>query len=866
MVDGVIGRETEFAAIGSALRRADLAAVVITGDAGVGKSHLLAAAARHAEAGGFVIVSVSGTRALSDIPLAAFASMLPSRLAGDAGDLVQIRRVIQERAAGRPVLLGLDDAHLLDEASAALAHQLASDLTVFVIATIRTGETPPDAISALYKDGIASRLSLDPLRRDDLDGFARATLGSRVSVDLVDALWKRTLGNPLFGRELLLQARETGTIVARSGMFQLAGPFTAPETLSELVDVRLAGLSEQHQRAAALVAVGGPLEIELLELLVDPDALVELEAARVLAADELDDALIVRFVHPVYADATRRRLGRLMARQLLRDLANTLEAMPRKRPEDVLRIATWRLDAGADASTALLMQASRLANRRNDFALAERLGLQAFDLESTLAAATTLAGSFVEQGRHEEARAILLDSRIDRSRSDQRDRFRATMLEATMTFWGFGDRLAAIVILDQLVAEHPEAADLAASLRAAIEAASTHPVEAMASAPIGSAAAHMPFGTYAVLTALTTLGRPESALTAVGELPEFGRGGSRAIAGAGYGFALVESGKVEAALQAGIEHWERAVRSDDVHDRTGWSISNGWAELNFGRLGAAQRWFDEAAEVAPGSAAAIHGYRWARSGSLLTAALVGDLDAARSIRDELASLPAHDATVFAYIEQAGLAWLVAAEQGPDAAVEMLVRLAVVALASNAYAPRLRILMDIARLGQPQTADALLSAGPTVYDGAFLPAVVEAIRSLAGSAPKPITQAAERLHGAGFRVLAAEVAAGAWQRSVDQSDDARTIANYARRAQEMRDMIDAYATPSLTVARPEVSLSRREREIAVLVAEGRSSREVADELIIGVRTVESHLARVYAKLGVRSRIELAEALGLLGVAR
>ena len=77
------------------------------------------------------------------------------------------------------------------------------------------------------------------------------------------------------------------------------------------------------------------------------------------------------------------------------------------------------------------------------------------------------------------------------------------------------------------------------------------------------------------------------------------------------------------------------------------------------------------------------------------------------------------------------------------------------------------------------------------------------------------------------------------------------------------MIDAFATPALTVARPEVSLSRREREIATLVAAGRTSREVADELIIGVRTVESHLARVYAKLGVRSRTELGEALGLLG---
>jgi DNA-binding CsgD family transcriptional regulator len=53
-----------------------------------------------------------------------------------------------------------------------------------------------------------------------------------------------------------------------------------------------------------------------------------------------------------------------------------------------------------------------------------------------------------------------------------------------------------------------------------------------------------------------------------------------------------------------------------------------------------------------------------------------------------------------------------------------------------------------------------------------------------------------------------------------------------------------------------ALSAREREVARLAAEGRSAREIAEQLFIGERTVETHLANVYAKLGVRSKVELA----------
>ena len=55
---------------------------------------------------------------------------------------------------------------------------------------------------------------------------------------------------------------------------------------------------------------------------------------------------------------------------------------------------------------------------------------------------------------------------------------------------------------------------------------------------------------------------------------------------------------------------------------------------------------------------------------------------------------------------------------------------------------------------------------------------------------------------------------------------------------------------------EEGLTAAERRVAVLVAEGRTNREVAEALFLGERTVASHLTHIYAKLGVRSRTELA----------
>ncbi|TMD32183.1 MAG: helix-turn-helix transcriptional regulator [Chloroflexi bacterium] len=61
-----------------------------------------------------------------------------------------------------------------------------------------------------------------------------------------------------------------------------------------------------------------------------------------------------------------------------------------------------------------------------------------------------------------------------------------------------------------------------------------------------------------------------------------------------------------------------------------------------------------------------------------------------------------------------------------------------------------------------------------------------------------------------------------------------------------------------------ALTRREREIVRLAVEGQSALAIANRLYISDRTVETHLANAYIKLGVASRVELARRAEALGI--
>jgi DNA-binding NarL/FixJ family response regulator len=105
--------------------------------------------------------------------------------------------------------------------------------------------------------------------------------------------------------------------------------------------------------------------------------------------------------------------------------------------------------------------------------------------------------------------------------------------------------------------------------------------------------------------------------------------------------------------------------------------------------------------------------------------------------------------------------------------------------------------------------------------------------------------------------AAAEAAAAWCRS----GQPRRAAAITRQANVLAERCEGATTLSLQAIDTRARLTTAEHETALLAAGGRSNKEIAEELILSVRTIENRLQHVYEKLGISSRRELAIALGV-----
>ncbi|MGH3512061.1 MAG: helix-turn-helix transcriptional regulator, partial [Pseudonocardiaceae bacterium] len=148
----------------------------MAGAAGVGKTRLAREVLAIAQQRGARTRWAAATASARALPLGAFAATL-GVIGPDPARLLRQASAALLTGAGRAgMIVGVDDAHLLDELSATLVHQLVLRRAASVILTLRTGETPPDAVTALWKDGYLTRLELQPLSQDETARLVEARL------------------------------------------------------------------------------------------------------------------------------------------------------------------------------------------------------------------------------------------------------------------------------------------------------------------------------------------------------------------------------------------------------------------------------------------------------------------------------------------------------------------------------------------------------------------------------------------------------------------------------------------------------------------------------------------------------------------
>ncbi len=433
----LVGRDDELAWLVAA-HGAARGGAVLAGAAGVGKTRLVAEFLAIAEAAGASVFRTSVTASAATVPFGAFAGVLPVAPGTDRLALFQsAAEGLGEQAGGRPSIVAVDDAHLLDDGSAALVHHLAVSGTAFVVLTVRSGLAAPDPVVALWKDGAAARLDLQPLSGAEASRLLAEVLGGQVDTATARRLWEQSQGNALFLRELVVSGLEHGTLVERGGVWAAPTGLGPGPRLAELIDTRIGTVSPDEQAVLEILAVGEPLGAELLAAITSSKVPTELERRGLVRVESSGRRRNVRLAHPLYAERLAAGLGVLRRDEISRLLADAVDRTGARRADDTFRIAAWRLDGGGAIEPEAVVAAARRALALHDRDLAERLARAAADAGGGSAAVVELGNALYWQGRHQDVLELLAST--ESTPRDDRDRSQAAILEGSTWFFGLGD-------------------------------------------------------------------------------------------------------------------------------------------------------------------------------------------------------------------------------------------------------------------------------------------------------------------------------------------------------------------------------------------------------------------------------------------
>ena len=141
------------------------------------------------------------------------------------------------------------------------------------------------------------------------------------------------------------------------------------------------------------------------------------------------------------------------------------------------------------------------------------------------------------------------------------------------------------------------------------------------------------------------------------------------------------------------------------------------------------------------------------------------------------------------------------------------------------------------------------------DGVLVRAQAAHAAAVAAGDGAALDAAAAEFERIGALLSAADAAAQA-ATAYERADDRRATVESAATANRLAAFCGGARTPALRTNAAPLPLTPREREIANLVAAGLSNRQIADRLVVSVRTVEGHLYRMCVKLDISDREELA----------
>ncbi|MGN6220444.1 MAG: LuxR C-terminal-related transcriptional regulator [Microbacterium sp.] len=847
--------------------------LVVSGVSGVGKSRAVAAVGDALAARGWSVMRTSGTSIMSAVPLGALLTIFPTGRAElsesslDPATLLGRAVAALDERAPLPRLLVIDDVSLLDPLSATLIAQLVAIDALRVAATIRSGDALPEPFMATWSADRALRVELTPLDVETIRELLADVLGGSVAHRTASELERESGGNPLYLRELVVGALESGRLAPRSGVWQLTGDLVGSPALRDLILARVAQLDPDERDVVDRLAVAGDLRAAHL---VAPGARAALGRLETAGLVYIGDRLDVSLSHPQYAAVVASALPRLRAADLLLEQADLLDGDNARNPgaataADALRVVTWRLAAGAAADPEILASSARLARQAGDHRTVDRLAEAAISAGGARPDLLLLRGeALLRMGRVSEA--------IEQLRAADAlgaDGELATAITATRALAHASVHEGLAEALSVLQAGEGRTAGAGAPdpslelIRALIEQFSNHAAEAdriivELADSFGDSPPERAIIAAARAQPLSALGRYDEALAAAETALAFARAtDGRAIPGHTVANALLtlatvqlHGGFVDAARATATESLVEAIKADDEIVSRSIEFLLGRIGSDSGQLETSMRWYRDTMSGAM-TAGPISLYIPGLGGLCLTLIAHGDVDEARR---ELATIPAgvDDGA-------AGLicrAWF-AALAGDLASARTLLLDEAERMAGTGHVFLAgTYLLHLARLG-----GAAAAAGPIarltadVPESPLLARQAAHVAAEAAADAEALTASGEAWAANGAHLLAAEAFASA-SRAARAAGSQREAVALQARCDEEAAQCEGPATPMLRFTDELTPLTRREREVAALAADGTSSKDIAAKLFLSTRTVDNHLQSVYGKLGISGRHELA----------
>ncbi|MFJ5309762.1 LuxR C-terminal-related transcriptional regulator [Streptomyces sp. NPDC088350] len=871
------GRESELEYFGAALADRECRGFVVGGVAGVGKSRLAEECLERAAAAGFRVGRATANVAAGAVPLGAIAHLLPSGV--DLTDPVAgFAAVARELASGpgRQWVLFVDDMHLLDAASAVLLRQLMDTGALLLIGTVRTGEPYGEAVAALRGGDAVYRVDLTALSPEQVEALLQVALGRPVARRTLHKLSAASGGNVLYLRELVLGAMAAGNLTEDGEIWDLVDdrlPGTA--RLTETIGARLAAAGTRGRPVLELLALCEPLPLADAEALAPPQVTAALEQAGLIRVDQDRRRTTVSLAHPLYGEVLRAWMPVLRRRALLLDQAARVQARGARRRGDLLLIASWRLAATGTADPALLAQAAVLARHAHDLPQTVALLEALPEKHRTPATDLRLGEALFELGQWDRAEATL--ARADALAVEEQDKLAVALVRTTNLLWSNAPVAEALAVNDATRDHLSSPADRRKLTinEGFLRIVGGQPVEGLAllddlETDVGDAPDLNAWlrGAWMKPAALALLGRTAEATTWARRAHDAHRLVQKRALASHPAFqrvplvlALTEAGLPAAEACREGEHAYAELTAAGSPVRIWLAVLLGRAHWLAGHPVTARRWWAEAATVSRSIDHAM-ALRLVLSGLAACAAVLGDLDAAETALAEHRALPPVEPGLLSAGEELlGEAWLLAAHGQLARARSVLTTAAAIARDSCHATSEALLLTDVARLGGAKEVTGRLTTLTLTCDGQLAPARTQLAAALAADDPELLLRAADACQAIGADLLAAEAAtaaATAWRRA----KRSRRAAAADRRADAARAHCEGARTPLLTTAQTTAALTAREHEIALLAAAGNTSKDIAQFLALSVRTVDNHLQHTYAKLGVTTRHELAQSIGVV----